>query len=58
MLPASGRRKTISETNKEVEVTAVLPGLDEKDVDVQLANGALTFRDEKKIETEENDRRF
>lgn len=48
----------ISETNKEVEVTAELPGLDEKDVDVQLANGVLTIRGEKKTETEDKDRRF
>lgn len=48
----------VSETNKEVEVTAELPGLDEKDVEVQLANGMLTIRGEKKTETEDKDRRF
>ena len=48
----------VSETNNEVEVTAELPGLDEKDVDVQLANGVLTIRGEKKTETEDKDRRF
>lgn len=48
----------VSETNKEVEVTAELPGLDEKDVEVQLANGVLTIRGEKKTETEDKDRRF
>jgi HSP20 family protein len=47
-----------SETNKEVEVIAELPGLDEKDVEVQLANGVLTIRGEKKTETEDRDRRF
>jgi HSP20 family protein len=48
----------VSETNKEVEVIAELPGLDEKDVDVQLANGVLTIRGEKKTETEDKDQRF
>lgn len=48
----------VSETNKEVEVTAELPGLDEKDVEVQLANGVLTIRGEKKTKTEDKDRRF
>lgn len=48
----------VSETNKEFEVTAELPGLDEKDVEVQLANGVLTIRGEKQTETEDKDRRF
>jgi HSP20 family protein len=48
----------VNETNKEVEVTAELPGVDEKDVDVQIANGVLTIRGEKKTETEDKDRRF
>lgn len=48
----------VSETNNEVEVTAELPGLDEKDVEVQLANGMLMIRGEKKIESEDKDRRF
>jgi HSP20 family protein len=48
----------VSETNKEMKVTAELPGIDEKDVDVQLANGVLTIRGEKKTETEDKDRLF
>jgi HSP20 family protein len=48
----------VSETDKAVEVTAELPGLSEKDVDIQLANGVLTIRGEKKTETEDKDRRF
>jgi len=48
----------VSETEKEVKVTAELAGLDEKDVDVQLANGMLVIRGEKKTETEDKDRRF
>jgi HSP20 family protein len=48
----------VSETDKETKVTAELPGLDEKDVDVQLANGVLAIKGEKKTEIEAKDRRF
>jgi HSP20 family protein len=48
----------VSETDKEMRVTAELPGLDEKDVDVQLANGVLAIKGEKKTEIEAKDRRF
>jgi HSP20 family protein len=47
-----------SETDKEIRVAAELPGLEEKDVDVHLANGILSIRGEKKTETEDKDRRF
>src|SRR5260370_20374912 len=46
----------ISETPGEVAVTAELPGLAEKDVDVQLADGVLVIRGEKKSESEDKDR--
>jgi HSP20 family protein len=48
----------LSETGKEVKVTAELPGLDEKDIDVALANGVLAIRGEKRTEIEDRDRRF
>ena len=48
----------LSETDKELKVTAELPGLDEKDVQVELANGTLVIRGEKKTETEDKDRLF
>jgi HSP20 family protein len=48
----------VSETDKDVKVAAELPGLDEKDVEVEFANGLLSIRGEKKIETEDKDRRF
>ena len=48
----------ISETAGEVTVTAELPGLGEKDVDVQLADGVLIIRGEKKSESEDKDRLF
>ena len=48
----------VSETETDVTVTAELPGLEEKDVEVLLAEGVLTIRGEKKSETEDKDRRF
>lgn len=43
----------VSETDKEVRVSAELPGMDEKDVTVELENDALVVRGEKKSEHEE-----
>src|SRR5712672_2588291 len=48
----------VSETDKEVKVTAELPGLEEKDVGVELANGVLAIKGEKRAETEDKDRLF
>jgi HSP20 family protein len=38
------------------EITAELPGLEEKDVEVKLANNMLTIRGEKREEKEERDK--
>ncbi len=43
----------VAETDKEVQVTADLPGVDEKDLEVTLAEGVLTISGEKKSEREE-----
>jgi HSP20 family protein len=48
----------LDETDKEVKVVAELPGLDQKDVNVELANGVLTISGEKKSETEDKERLF
>ena len=48
----------LGETDKEVRITAELPGLDEKDVDIMLEEGALTLRGEKKSEVEDQDRGY
>jgi HSP20 family protein len=37
----------VSETDKEVTVVAELPGLDQKDVDLSLADGVLTLKGRK-----------
>jgi HSP20 family protein len=43
-------RLEVSETEKAVTVSAELPGLTEKDVQVEMANGVLSIRGEKKAE--------
>ncbi len=66
LAPATGRGPAamsapsvdVSETDDEVQVTADLPGLTEKDVEVTLDDGALTIRGEKKEEREEKKRNY
>ena len=48
-------RLDVSETDKEVLVTAELPGLDEKDVEVTFSEGCLLIGGEKKSEREEKE---
>ena len=43
----------VTETEKAFEITAELPGIDEKNVEVKTANGGLTIKGEKKDEREE-----
>jgi HSP20 family protein len=43
-------RIELSETDKTVTVSAELPGLSEKDVQVEIGNGILSIRGEKKAE--------
>jgi HSP20 family protein len=40
----------IAETDKAIEVTAEMPGLERKDVDISLEDDTLTIRGEKKVE--------
>ncbi len=51
-------RIDVEETDKNYRVTADLPGMDEKDVEVLLHDGMLTIRGEKKLENESQDRTF
>jgi len=46
----------VSETDKEIEVVAELPGLERKDVDISLENDVLTIRGEKKVESKAGDK--
>src|SRR3954452_21064818 len=67
-LPALGRFSSfggsgwpnveISDGEKEIRVTAEIPGLEEKDIEVLLEDGVLTLKGEKRSETEDKDRQF
>lgn len=46
----------ITEDDQAYHVSVELPGMDEKDVEVSLADGALMIRGEKKQEDEEKDK--
>jgi HSP20 family protein len=43
----------VSETDKAYEITAEMPGMDEKNVEVKVANGVLTIKGEKQEDKEE-----
>jgi HSP20 family protein len=51
-------RLDMRETDKQVEVTAELPGMDADDVEVSLADGTLTIRGEKKVEREKDEKGY
>ena len=53
---ASAPKMDVKETDQGIEVTAELPGVDEKDVEVELVDDVLTIRGEKKVEKEEGDK--
>ncbi|MBI3674949.1 MAG: Hsp20/alpha crystallin family protein, partial [Rhizobiales bacterium] len=48
----------IAETDGAIEVTADIPGVDVKDIDVQLREGILTVRGEKKEEKDEKNKDY
>jgi len=48
----------VREGDKEIQVAAELPGMDENDVEVMLSDGVLTIRGEKKHEAEDKERQF
>ena len=48
----------VNDSDQEVRIVAELPGLEEKDVQVEFANGVLTIKGEKRAENEDKDRLF
>ena len=52
--PASTPSMDVTENDKQIEITAELPGLEEKDVQVNVVDNVLTIRGEKKAEKEEH----
>jgi HSP20 family protein len=54
----AGLRLDVKETDKAVEVHAELPGVDEKDVQLELADNVLTIKGEKKQDKQEQDKGY
>jgi HSP20 family protein len=48
----------VAETDKEIELTMELPGLEEKDVQINVADNLLTISGEKKAEKEQKDKNY
>lgn len=51
-------RIDVSETDKEVTVTAEMPGLDEKNIDISLERNSLIIRGEKQTEKKSKEKRY
>lgn len=49
-------RLDVSETEKEIEVIADLPGLEKKDIEISLDNDVLVIKGERKEEYKETDK--
>ena len=43
----------VAETDKALEITAEIPGVDAKDIDVSIVNGMLTIKGEKRSQRDE-----
>lgn len=56
--PGISVKMDIAETDKAFEVTAEMPGMDEKDIELSVADGVLTVKGEKKAEKEEKDKNY
>ena len=48
----------VSETDNAIEIVAELPGLEKKDIELNLVNNLLTIRGEKKNEREEKNKDY
>ncbi len=48
----------ISDGEKEIKLTAEVPGLEERDIEVLLNDGVLTLKGEKRSETEDKEKQF
>lgn len=57
-IAAVGPRTDVAETDEAVEISMELPGLEDKDVEVNLSDDILTIRGEKKRESEKNGRGY
>jgi HSP20 family protein len=48
----------VAETDQAYEIKAELPGLDEKNIEVKVANGVLSIKGEKQEEKEEREKDY
>jgi HSP20 family protein len=48
----------IAEGSKHYTITVEVPGVEEKDIDLTVADGTLTIRGEKRQEQEDHDRQY
>jgi HSP20 family protein len=48
----------ILETENELVLKADVPGIDQKDIDIQIENGTLTLKGERKFERDEKNKGF
>jgi HSP20 family protein len=55
---ASSPAVDVAETEKTYEITAELPGMDEKNIEVKVSNGNLTITGEKQEEKEEKEKDY
>jgi HSP20 family protein len=53
-----GPKIDVSESKDAIDVTAELPGVDEKEVEVTLADGMLTIKGEKKVERDQKEKNW
>ncbi len=51
-------RVNIAESGKDIQVSAELPGLEEKDVEVSVSRGLLTLKGRKQFEQEEKGKNY
>jgi HSP20 family protein len=56
--PDWGLRLNLAESDNDVTVTAELPGVDPRDVDISVSGNVLTIRGEKKEETEDKRKNY
>jgi len=48
----------VKESKRDIEITAELPGLDKKDIEISISDNVLTLRGEKRLENETKDENY
>src|ERR1700704_6318795 len=54
--PGLPPKTDVIETDKEIEITTEMPGLERKDIEISLEDNVLTIRGEKKVPAETDDK--